>query len=177
MSQVFLLPQAVKNILGGNYLTRGPGEEGTQQSLMQGGSAPRSIPGGGGGVLNKCLYREAPPRGPTPYRFIYHFSRKRYPNRIPSIDEWYPFHIPCLELCIPFNCCKWTVFLTGINHKNRTFSWLYKAIKFICQPFWALSQRQMTDFPTLSYTSTSKIPTLKKIPQPEPWKRYPYRPS
>ena len=23
---------------------------------------------------------------------------------------WYPFHIPCLELCIPFNCCKCTVF-------------------------------------------------------------------
>ena len=49
-NQVFLLPQAVKNIiLGGNYLTTGPGEGGTQQSLMQGGSAPRSIPGGGGG--------------------------------------------------------------------------------------------------------------------------------
>ena len=104
------------------------------------------------------------------------FFTKKYPFRIPSIDEWYPFHIPCLELCIPFNCCKWTVFLTGINHKNRTFSRLYKAMKFICQPFWALSQRQMTDFPTLSYTSTSKIPTLKKIPQPEAWKRYPYRP-
>ena len=62
------------------------------------------------GVLNKCLYGEAPPRGPTPYPFIYHFSRKRYPFRIPSIDKWYPFHIPCLELCIPFNCCKCTVF-------------------------------------------------------------------
>ena len=33
------------------------------------------------------------------------------PFRIPSIDKWYPFHIPCLELCIPFNCCKCTVFL------------------------------------------------------------------
>ena len=30
-------------------------------------------------VLNKCLYGEAPPRGPTPYPCIYHFSRKRYP--------------------------------------------------------------------------------------------------
>ena len=60
---------------------------------------------GGGGVLKKCLYGEAPPRGPTPYPFIYHFSQKRYPFRIPSIDKWYPFHIPCLELYIPFNCC------------------------------------------------------------------------
>ena len=28
---------------------------------------------GGGGVLKKVLYGEAPPRGPTPYPFIYHF--------------------------------------------------------------------------------------------------------
>ena len=38
------------------------------------------------------------------------FSRKSYPFRIPSIDKWYLFHIPCLDLCIPFNCCKCTVF-------------------------------------------------------------------
>ena len=24
--------------------------------------------------------------------------------------SWYPFHIPSLELCFPFNCCKCTVF-------------------------------------------------------------------
>ena len=62
------------------------------------------------GVLNKFLYGEAQHRGPTPYPFIYHFSRKRCPFRIPSIDKWYPFHIPCLELCIRFNCCKCAVF-------------------------------------------------------------------
>ena len=66
--------------------------------------------GGGGGVLNKCLHGEAPPRSPTPYPFIYHFSRKRYHLRIPSIDKWCPFHIPCLELCIPLNCSKCTGF-------------------------------------------------------------------
>ena len=56
----------------------------------------------------------------------------------------------------------------GINHKNITFSRLYKAIKLICS---ALSQTEMTDFSTLSYTTlTSKIPTLsytwslKKVP-------------
>ena len=32
--------------------------------------------GGGGEVLNKVLYGEAPPRGPTPYHFIYYFGRK-----------------------------------------------------------------------------------------------------
>ena len=36
-------------------------------------------------------------------------SRKSYPFRIPSIDKWYLFHI-CLELCIPLNCFKYTVF-------------------------------------------------------------------
>ena len=28
--------------------------------------------GGGGGLLNKVYYGEAPPRGPTPYPFLYH---------------------------------------------------------------------------------------------------------
>ena len=34
------------------------------------------------------------------FYMILYFSRKRYPFRIPSIDEWYPFNIPCLELSI-----------------------------------------------------------------------------
>ena len=67
-------------------------------------------PAGGDSVLNKCLYGEAPPQGPTTYPLTYHFSRKRYPFRIPSSDKWYSFHIPRLELCIPFNCCKCAVF-------------------------------------------------------------------
>ena len=40
----------------------------------------------------------------SPHHFIYHFWRK-YPFRIPFINKWYPFHIPCLELCIAFKCC------------------------------------------------------------------------
>ena len=75
---------------------------------------------GEGVLFNRVLYREAPPRGPTPYPFIYqqqralfawpykhiqycksyvyHFWQKSYPFCIPSIDKWYPFHIPSLEL-------------------------------------------------------------------------------
>ena len=53
--------------------------------------------GGGGGVLNKFLYGEAPTRCPTPYPLVYHFSQKRYPFPIPidikglfstAIDKW-----------------------------------------------------------------------------------------
>ena len=61
----------------------------------------RKVHPGGGKVLNKYLYGEASLRGPNPYPFIRHFSRKRYPFCIPSIENWLPFHIPCLKLCIP----------------------------------------------------------------------------
>ena len=57
------------------------------------------------GVLNKFLCGKAPL---TLLYIIFH--KKRYSFRIPSIDKWYPFHIPCSELCIPFDCCKCTVF-------------------------------------------------------------------
>ena len=46
--------------------------------------------GGGKRALDKIVYGEATPRGPTPYPFIYHFWQKRYPFRIPSIDQIVP---------------------------------------------------------------------------------------
>lgn len=43
---------------------------------------------GEGRILNKRLYGEAPPGGPTPNPFYTnHFSQKRYSFRIPSIDK------------------------------------------------------------------------------------------
>ena len=60
--------------------------------------------------IRETVGREAPPWGPTLHPFIYHLSRTTYPFRILSINKWYPFHRPCLELCIPFNCFKCTVF-------------------------------------------------------------------
>ena len=58
-----------------------------KRTLFVGRETPR-----GGGVLNKCLWEEAPPDvQPLTLAFIYHFSRKRYQFRIPSIDKWYPF--------------------------------------------------------------------------------------
>ena len=105
--------------------------KGIQDWLVRGWAS--YFPGRGeGGVLNKCLYGEAKPRSPTPYPIIYHFSRKRYHFRIPSIDKWSPFHILCLELCTPLNFCKCTIFWIAIDYKNRTFSRLLKTIKCIC---------------------------------------------
>ena len=79
---------------------------------------------GGGGVINKYLFGEAPPRGSTPSSpFMYHFLRKRDPF---PVDKWYPFHIPCLELCILFNYCKCTVFHSrNQSQKKNVFSTLY----------------------------------------------------
>ena len=53
------------------YQLGGRGVGGTQQTFKQGGSAPRS---------NPHLYTT--------------FHVKENPFRIPSIDTWYPFHIP-----------------------------------------------------------------------------------
>ena len=54
--------------------------EGTQQSFMRGGYAPRfnSLP------------------------FYIPFLTEMVPFRIPSIDKWYPFLIPSLETLHPF---------------------------------------------------------------------------
>ena len=83
----------------------------------------------GGGVSTNFYTGRLHPEGPTPYPLIRHFSRKRYPFCIPYIDDSYPFHIPCLELCIPFNLFNRNA------QKNRAFSRLFKALKFICSPF------------------------------------------
>ena len=126
----------------------------------------------GGRYSKKVLYEKAPPQGPTPYLLIiYHVWQKMYPFRIHSIDLRYPFHIPSLELCIAFTAvmalslkCRW------INHKTSKFSQPQNAWPF-CTRF---LPTEMTDLPTLSYTSTSEIPTLS-YPWPEAWERYPFR--
>ena len=63
------------------------------------------------GILDKVLYGEASPRGPTPYYpFTHYFWRKRY-----------PFHV---ELSILFNCCdECTVFEIWIGSLNDLITW------------------------------------------------------
>ena len=45
----------------------------------------------GGGVLKKVLHGEAPPRGLTPYPFIYHFFRKGTPFVYLLLEKGTPF--------------------------------------------------------------------------------------
>ena len=102
----------------------------------------------------------SPPQDPIPYRFIYHFWQKRYPSRIPLIDQWYPL-VLSLERCNPFlnmnKSLNLEVFLTFYSHKMRLLALLH--------PF-----TEMADFPTLLYSSTSESPnllftwSLKKVP-------------
>ena len=61
---------------------------GTQQIFIRGGSAPRS----------------------NPLPIYIPFSRKRYSFVYLLLTNGTPFTYPCLELCIPFNCCECTVF-------------------------------------------------------------------
>ena len=67
---------------------------------------------------------------------------------IPGGDSNRLLHIPSVELCIPFHCCKCTVF--KINHKSNLFQSLKNAS---ASPFGPFLQTEMTDFPTVSYTS------------------------
>ena len=53
------------------------------------------------------------------------------PYTVPSIDKWYPFQIPSLELCITFSCCKCTVFKLWINQKTRKLSRLFHSHKIL----------------------------------------------
>ena len=62
---------------------------GTQQSSIRGGSTP--------GSNHLPLY-------------IPFWGAEKEPLSHPFIDKWYPFHVVSLELCIPFNCCKYTFF-------------------------------------------------------------------
>ena len=65
----------------------GKGVGGTQQMFIRGGSAPRS--------------------NPLPF-YLSFFTKKGTPF-VYLLDNWYFFHIPCLELCIAFNFGKCTV--------------------------------------------------------------------
>ena len=66
----------------------------------------QSRPGEGGGgkrALDKIVYGEATPRGPTPYPFIYHFWQKRYPFRQETMTIVSCFRIPSIDQIVPLS--------------------------------------------------------------------------
>ena len=120
--------------------------------------------GNGGWVVNKFLYGKAPPEV-QPLPFYIPFSTKKVPLSYNFCWPMVPLLHTSFRTLHPMHC-----HLNRNQSKNRTFPRLYEVIKFICLALWAISQTQMTDFPTLWNTSTSKIPTLsdtwslKKVP-------------
>lgn len=66
--------------------------------------------------FNEISYREAPPRGLTPYPYIFHFWQKRYPFWISPIERWHPFNILGREDSNSSNCSKYTVFIKWMDH-------------------------------------------------------------
>ena len=63
------------------------------------------------GVLKKVLYGEAPPRGPTPYPFIYHFFRKGIPFVYLLLEKGTPFIYLLMNKSL-----KQEVFLSFFSH-------------------------------------------------------------
>ena len=128
------------------------GRGGSQQSFIWGGSAP--------GFQTLILLYPI-------------FSRKRYPFLVPSIDNWYSFHKPRLELCILLTAVNVLSLKYSINHKTRTFSRLFDSHK---KHLWALLGvfiYQNDRFPQPFHILQSvKLPPFNI---PKAWKRYPFR--
>ena len=118
---------------------------GTQQMFIRGVSAPRS----------------------SPLPFYVPFFTKKAPLSRTFSWQMVPLSHALFRFCILFNCCKCSVFLIffliGIDHKNRTFSRLYKAIKFICvvSPFGPLL-RPNDKFP---YNKSNRYPFIYLKPK------------
>ena len=121
-------------------------------------------PGGGYFCIGKLRSKV------QPHTLSYTIWQKRYPFRIPFIGKWYPYHIPTLRLSIPFKLFQ-THCLSNLNksQKQNVFSTFSQPLNASLRPVGPLPTK-MTDFLTVSYTSTSKIHTLlytwslKKVP-------------
>ena len=89
------------------------------------------------------------------------------------VGNWYPLFIPSLELCIPFNCCKFT-FPLNINLKNHKTRKLSR-IKSFCSPFWSLWSFYRPK--TQIFLPFHILQLEKALPFqiPEAWKRYSFR--
>ena len=72
-----------------------------------------------------------------------------------------PFTYLTLELCIRYNCRKCIASQFNMNKSlNQGVSCSFTSLKCTCQPFFDHLRTEMTNFPTLLYTSTHEISTL-----------------
>ena len=62
-----------------------------------------------GGRLLKICGGSPPWSNPLPF-YIPILMEKVLGFCLPAIEKWYLFHMPSLELCNPFDCCKCNVF-------------------------------------------------------------------
>ena len=129
----------------------------TQQSFIRGGPAPKGKP---------LLFH------------IPFFQQKSYPFCIPAINNWYSFHIPTLELCIPYNCYKCTFFKKiWMNHKTRTFysQPLNASVSSCVSPFGPFYRpKWKISLPFHKFQQVKSLPFHKPL-KPEAWKRYHFR--
>ena len=93
------------------------------------------------------------------------------------IASYTPFRIPRLELCIPFNCCKCTVFQIWIDHKTRAFSRLFHHHKMHLLALMASHFTDRNDYPPYPFIYFNKrnpYPFMV-FHTPEAWNKYPFR--
>ena len=62
--------------------------------------------GGGRGYSTKFYTGRLRPEV-QPLTLLYTIFDRKVPLCIPSIDEWYSFYVPSVELSIHFNYCKY----------------------------------------------------------------------
>ena len=117
---------------------------------------------------------KAPPWGPVPFYIFLLREKVPLPYPVPSIDKWYPFQIPSLELCITFSCCKCTVLKLWINHKTdqeivSTFSQpqnpSVSPFRSFCRPKW-----HRFPYPLIYFNHTW---SLEKVPISQFGRRFP----
>ena len=73
---------------------------------------------------------------------------------LPTIEKRYPFHIPIKENCIPFLNLLMKLLMNDIMVEIAMDLFEILSLNDL------LITRQMTDFPTLSYTTPREIPSL-----------------
>ena len=103
---------------------------------------------------NVCTGRVCPKV--QPLNLLCTIFHDKVPFCIPSNDKWYPFYIPCSELCTPFSSCKCTLLN---RNQSQKYSWFFQSHKSHLlaplSPFTDPNDRLPYPF---IYTSTSEIP-------------------